>query len=324
MTQKKRKLANSKLEQMVKSSARQVKKKKPVKSKSSEAFGKIESLIKANGKTVQNIPIDLIELNENIRRIYDEDQLSHLAKSLNTDGLIQFPTLCLKPMDRGNYRLVCRNGHRRILAAKSLGWKNIECIIKSFDSVAEELYLAINANIQENVFYLDIAKAYQDTADLGETDGKIASRVGVNPRTVGWYRRLLDMSMECQELCRRHPDIFTATWAIQLARSGPIPAESVLLPKMKQILAKKASKESEQNKPARQDRLKERDQLQSMISGYSGSQLDEVKKFTEQLVKSGFLSKKTFDSLRKNFFPAESETFIPRQKRQRPGRAKRA
>ena len=201
------------------------------------AYQQIMDQIKAKGKTIQNIPIELIQLHENIRETYDDQKLSQLASSLREDGLIQFPTLCIRKIKSGQFQLICRNGHRRILAAKKLGWKRIECTIIAFETAKAELYHTINANLREDVFYLDLAQAYQDATDLGESDQAIAERVGVNVRTVGWYRRLTEMAVSCQRLCRQHPELFNATWAIKLARSGPIPASNILEPLMHKMIA---------------------------------------------------------------------------------------
>ena len=207
---------------------------------SSEIVSKINKQLDQHGRTIQSIPISIIDLGENIRKLYDEPSLKRLQSSLEADGLIQFPTLCLRTT--GKYpKLICRNGHRRIIAAKNLGWKKIECVILPFSSVRDELYHSINANMREDMFYLDVADAYEDAATLGETDGEISKRVGVNSRTVGWYRRLTKMSAKARELVRAHPEVFTATWAIKMARSGPLPSASQLERSMAQMLKGEAS-----------------------------------------------------------------------------------
>ena len=132
--------------------------------------------------------------------------------------------------------MVCKNGHRRILSAKLLGWAKIDCIIVPFDNEKEELYHTINANLRENVFYLDIALAYQEAARIGEKDAVIAERVGVNVRTVGWYEGLTKMSATCQRLCRQHSEMFTATWAVKLARQGELPPSRKLEAMMRQMI----------------------------------------------------------------------------------------
>ncbi|MBC7658690.1 MAG: ParB N-terminal domain-containing protein [Chitinophagaceae bacterium] len=274
---------------------------------SKSALTQLRSLMEKNGRTIQKVPLESIHLHENIRENYDEVALKHLADSLEKDGLIQFPTLALKDQDiDGNAAFICKNGHRRVLAAKSLGWKTIECVILPFASAKDELYHTIAANLREDVFYLDLASAYQQAARLGESDQAIAERSGVNPRTVGWYRRLTRMSPECQTLCRQHSDIFNATWAIKLARLGELPAPALLLKQMQSQLARQQAfqQASQTERPERiVDKIamkSSRDQLKDIFLASN----DESKfawNLVDQLCQAGYVTPKVVDRLRKNF-----------------------
>jgi ParB/RepB/Spo0J family partition protein len=196
----------------------------------------LEEKIAARGYTIQKLPPTLIKLDENVRRSYDEETIGILAASLKKDGLIQFPTLLIKERD-GRKELVCVNGHRRILAARSLGWEHIECRVIAFNSTKEQLYHAINANMSEDVFYLDLAHAYADAVKFGETDDDIAARVGVSVRTVRQFIRLATMPQSCAQLAREYAKLFNPTWAIKLARKGELPPEPVLYPQMQEMVA---------------------------------------------------------------------------------------
>jgi ParB/RepB/Spo0J family partition protein len=196
----------------------------------------LEQKIAARGYTLQKLPPALIKLDENVRRSYDDETIAILAESLKKDGLIQFPTLHLK--ERGGCKeLVCVNGHRRVLAARRLGWELIECRVMAFDSTKEQLYHAINANMSEDVFYLDLAQAYANAVKFGEADQDIADRVGVNVRTVRQFLRLATMSQACAQLAREYAKLFSPTWAIKLARKGELPPEGVLYPQMQEMVA---------------------------------------------------------------------------------------
>ena len=147
---------NQNLKKMVSQAGRQVagartKKKVGSAKLSASVSKKIRTQLEDNGRLIQKIPLDLIHLDENVRTRYDDKKLQILANSLREDGLIQFPTLCLRKIGSA-YELVCKNGHRRILAAKLLGWTKIDSIIVPFDNEKEELYHTINANLRENVF----------------------------------------------------------------------------------------------------------------------------------------------------------------------------
>jgi ParB-like chromosome segregation protein Spo0J len=254
-----------------------------------------------NGRSLQSIPVNLIELGENIRTIYGAEELKKLEDSLKSDGLIQMPTICLKEKN-GVYAFVCKNGHRRVLAAKNLGWEKIECIVRPFDSVRDELYHMINANMREDVFYLDLARAYEQGADLGESDNDIGARVGVNPRTVRWYRRLSKFSPGCEALVRSHPDLFNATWAINLARKGELPESSVLELNMSMMVKvgrtwiemRKPDAERQGAEAGSNVRVeKARHNLSRMFSGKNGDHNAMwARNFLAQLVDAGYLPKK--------------------------------
>ena len=245
--------------------------------------------IERYGKTIQKIPCDIILLDENIRKSYSDEALEKLAGSLSVDGLIQYPTLCLKENEQG-YRLICRNGHRRVMAAKKLGWKKIECVIFPFDSVKDELYHSINANLRENVFYLDIADAYCEAHNLGESDQDIAKRVGVNMRTVRWYRRLSKMSKHCASLVRKHPDLFNATWAIRLARKGDLPPSKVLERWMHRMIKEGKTFITEPNSTSSTGESFPVSQLKSHFKGKDGAErVTWTRLFLEDLVKGGYI-----------------------------------
>ncbi|RZA26268.1 MAG: hypothetical protein EOP10_04200 [Proteobacteria bacterium] len=286
---------------------------------SKAALQQVKELIAKNGRTIQKVPLESIQLNENIREAYDEIALKQLADSLSKDGLIQFPTLALKDhkSDVGG-AFICKNGHRRILAAKSLGWKTIECIILPFASAKDELYHTIAANLREDVFYLDLASAYQQAARLGESDEAIAERSGVNPRTVGWYRRLTRMSPDCQLLARQNADLFHATWAIKLARQGELPAPAVLLKQMEALLLRQKAFQNAAPSDKAESQLKDkamakisRERLKIAFSP-SNEQSKHNWDLVENLSKSGFISPKVIERLRKNFLEKANNSLAKR------------
>lgn len=303
---------NQNLKRMVSQAGRQVAgartKKKASSAKLSTAVSKkIRAELDKNGRLIQKIPLDLIHLDENVRSRYDDKKLQILANSLREDGLIQFPTLCLRKLG-SSHELVCKNGHRRILAAKLLGWSNIDSIIVPFDNDREELYHTINANLRENVFYLDIAIAYQEAARIGEKDATIAERVGVNVRTVGWYRRLTKMSPTCQRLCKQHSDIFTATWAVKLARQGELPPTRKLEAMMRQMVKegrawvhqKEAAKEVIGT--TEEHRTKARNKVRRMFSGKQGAEnIEFTSSLLESLADAGYLSKIAYKKITNEF-----------------------
>lgn len=295
------------LKRMVKGASKGVKTKKGSKKGyiSRDVAKKIDSQLKTRGRTIQKIPLDMIDLGDNVRQFYDNDAIAQLALSLDNDGLIQFPTLGLKK-EGAYYKLVCRNGHRRILAAKKLRWEQIECVILPFNTAMDELYHSLNANLREQVFYLDIAEAYQKAHDLGESDESIAKRVGVNKRTIGWYRRLSVMSPSCKALVRQNPQVFTPTWAIKLARKGELPPAKDLEKMMKRLLGSGVKAVKEGPKPIIDKRREVAlNGLRRQFKGAAGK--DRAKMFREflsQLVAGGVINQSSLSRVDKEIFGA--------------------
>ena len=332
-----RKSAHANLESMVRGAGKAVRKapkKSSVKSGrfiSTQMYKQLSALISANGKTIQSVPLAMIDVGENIRSQYDDDKLKVLAQSLEKDGLIQFPTLCMKKQS-GGHRFLCRNGHRRVLAAKLNGWKSIECMIIPFSSAKDELYHLINANLKEDVFYLDLAHAYQDAADMGESDKDIADRVGMNPRTIGWYRRLCKMSPTCQKLCREHAHLFTATWAIKLARQGELPAGRALESMMRKMIQEGQSwlrsRDGEGKGPELVSPAKKRQALQKVramfVGRRGGQQASFARDLLEQLRVAGCISNSSVSKIEKDFFKENTSDLVRKSLKSRTARAKRA
>lgn len=286
-----------------------------------DAVEKIEGQLASHGRTIQVVPINIIDLGENIRLAYDSDELKKLAQSIKSDGLIQFPTLGLKKTPTGP-KLVCRNGHRRILAAELLGWDKIECVILPFDSHKQEMFHSLNANMRETMFYLDIAEAYDKVHKLGESDQAIALRVGMNQRTIRWYRRLVEMSPACKSLIRANPELFNATWAIQLARLGDLPSPKVLESWMNRMvkLGKTFITEPKEDSPEPKSN-KERSEaitgLQKHFKGRDGAgQIKWAHDFLHQLTRCGYLSPRLVARIEGEIFGAKAAAEGKPSKRQ--------
>ena len=284
---------------------------------SAQTANQLRQQLATMGRSLQAIPLALIDLGENVRKSYTPEALSQLADSLKSDGLIQYPTVCMKEKN-GTMMFVCKNGHRRILAAKNLGWERIECVVLPFDSVRNELYHTINANMREDVFYLDLAAAYEQAAALGETDADIGGRVAVNPRTVRWYRRLTGFNAACEALVRQHSELFNATWAIQLVRKGELPDGGILLSNMEAMVKAgrtwlEMHKTSERQGASASEQLDEaqvaraRQTLKKMFGGKHGKQnVLWARNFLLQLVEAGFLPKKYMISISKAVIEVDS------------------
>jgi ParB family chromosome partitioning protein len=138
------------------------------------------------------------------RRQFDDSQLSGLAESLKSSGMIQ-PIVVKKSKD--GYQLIA--GERRLRAAKIAGFSKIPAIFREVDENAQA-QLALVENIQrEDLNPLDRAAAYQSLIDQQHlTQAELAQRLGEERSGIANYLRLLSLSKSVQELLRNNKITF--------------------------------------------------------------------------------------------------------------------
>jgi ParB family chromosome partitioning protein len=109
---------------------------------------------------VPNLSMDKIEVSPcNIRKHDARKGLDSLKESLNSRGLLQ-PVTVVGPQNDGKYELIM--GQRRFLAAKDLGWKEIDAIVikPPIDDVMK-IELSLSENIQsQEPFEGDVLEAF--------------------------------------------------------------------------------------------------------------------------------------------------------------------
>jgi len=132
------------------------------------------------------------------RRNFDDGQLTRLAESLKSSGMIQ-PIVVKKSKD--GYQLIA--GERRLRAAKIAGLTQIPAIFREVDAHAQA-QLALVENIQrEDLNPLDRALAYQTLIDQqGLTQAELAERLGEERSGIANYLRLLQLTKPVQQLLR--------------------------------------------------------------------------------------------------------------------------
>lgn len=125
-------------------------------------------------------------MSKRVRNQMDPQKLEELSKSIEELGLLQ----PVKVRKNGNgYTLVF--GHRRVMAARAAGLKEIEAIVENVpDNKLLTQALAENV-IREDMAAIDIAKALQAIKDeTGATNDEIGRRLGW---TEGHVRHILDL-----------------------------------------------------------------------------------------------------------------------------------
>ena len=122
------------------------------------------------------------------RRAFRMEELTELAASIRTNGLLQ-PIVVRISASRRSYELVA--GERRLRAAKQLGWTDIPAQVRDVDD-RSLLVLALVENLQrEELGPLEECHGYEQLRDqFGYTQQEIADAVGKSRSTVANMMRL--------------------------------------------------------------------------------------------------------------------------------------
>jgi|TARA_R100000049_G_C1952310_1_gene101181 ParB family chromosome partitioning protein len=158
----------------------------------SSAAGQSETGMAAPRSGLASIPVARIEpLPGQPRRIFDDEALDDLARSIAQRGVIQ--PVIVRPLERkGRYQLVA--GERRWRAAQRAKLHEIPAIIRDLDQ-REVMAIALIENIQrEDLNPIEEARAYQHLADEeGMSQAEIAELVDKSRSHVANHQRLLSL-----------------------------------------------------------------------------------------------------------------------------------
>lgn len=153
--------------------------------------------LEAEKEAVYQIDIDDISPMENQpRKIFDDDKLQELAESIRENGIIQ-PIIVHK---RGLNDYVLVAGERRWRAARLAGLREVPAIVRTLDK-EKQLKQALIENIQrENLNPLEEATAYQQLLDeYGLTQEEVAKVLGKSRSAVANTLRLKRLPVEIQD-----------------------------------------------------------------------------------------------------------------------------
>jgi len=154
------------------------------------------------GAAVMMLPLGSIRRNPyQPRREFDEPELSALADSIRSHGVLQPVLVGEAGVVDGQtcYELIA--GERRLRAAELAGAAELPAIVRR-STPEEMLELALVENIhRSDLNPLERASAYRELMDrFSLTQQQVAERVGEPRPTVANYLRLLDMADEVQRL----------------------------------------------------------------------------------------------------------------------------
>jgi ParB family chromosome partitioning protein len=134
------------------------------------------------------------------RRTFTEAELSELAASIKSNGLLQPITVRSQP--GGGWELVA--GERRLRAVSRLGWTEIPAVVHDFDDRAM-LTLALVENLQRSDLNpLEEAEGYQRLIDeFGLTQQQVADAVGKDRTTITNLLRVLTLPPAIRTMVER-------------------------------------------------------------------------------------------------------------------------
>lgn len=146
---------------------------------------------------VRAVPLALLDANRRQpRRLFDDDGIAELARSIAKTGLLQ-PVLVTREGER--YRILA--GERRVRAARQAGLSEVPVLVREGVADRDHLLLALVENVQRrDLTALEEAEAYRHLReDFGLTQEDVAERVGKDRATVANALRLLKLAEPVRE-----------------------------------------------------------------------------------------------------------------------------
>lgn len=145
-----------------------------------------------NQKRVQQIAVEKIVPNRfQPRKVFDEEKLDELARTIHIHGLIQ--PIILRKYEEDKYEIIA--GERRFRAMQKLTWTEVPAIVQEM-SDNETASVALIENLQrEELTAIEEAEAYQGLMALNElTQEALAQRIGKSQSFIANKLRLLRLA----------------------------------------------------------------------------------------------------------------------------------
>ncbi len=179
-----------------------------------------EEAIVQDVRSLRHVPIELIEPNpNNPRKIFKEQELEDLTRSLREKGMLQ-PLLVRPKPDQRSFEIIA--GERRWRAAQRAGLHDLPVLIRELTD-GEALEIALVENIQRSDLNpIEEARGYAQLIEqFGYTQQKLAEAVGKSRSHIANTLRLLALPSEVQR--RLEEGELTAGHARTLiAKSDPV------------------------------------------------------------------------------------------------------
>ena len=131
---------------------------------------------------------------EQPRKSFDEGGLDELARSMNSNGLLQ--PIVVRPIlegRKGTIRYMLVAGERRWRAARKLGWKTIPAIIRTDLTIEEAAKLQLLENIvRRDLNPVEEARAFKKMLDEGYSMQELSEAVGLAVSQISWRVQMLN------------------------------------------------------------------------------------------------------------------------------------
>ena len=157
-----------------------------------------------DGDGLLQIPLERIQPNPyQPRRTFEQTELTELADSIRRQGVLQpllvMPRTNADGFTDGDYVLIA--GERRLRAARMAGLSAVPCTVRS-STKEQMLEWAIVENIQrQRPQPARARRAFQEFLHrFGLTQQQLAERIGLPRATIANYLRILELSIDVQQL----------------------------------------------------------------------------------------------------------------------------
>ncbi len=135
------------------------------------------------------------------RRVFDDDEVANLARSIEQHGLLQ-PVVVRRVAGRedpGGERFELVVGERRWRASRRAGRETIPAVVADVAD-RELLEVALVENVQrQDLNAIELAQAFHAMTEAGATQEDVGKRVGLDRSSVANHLRLLELSRDMQE-----------------------------------------------------------------------------------------------------------------------------
>lgn len=163
------------------------------------------------------------------RLLYDDEEIDNLAHSMAAAGQEELIKLRLKP--NGRYEIV-GSGHRRIRAARSIGWVTVDALIVERTDREAELATMVSNEARVDLTDYERGKLYQNAIDKGfaSTQTDLAHMFGASQAQVSKRLAMLKLPANYIAMLDARPNLFGVTCAESIAQLlKEYPTETTLI-----------------------------------------------------------------------------------------------